>query len=175
MPRRNPFVFAGVRNPWERLASWWYMMQRKQVHNDFSDYLLSPEATGEPVTFSTFIRRTDIIRENGEPHFKPLWPVQWPWRRPPYLKSLGWNQEDYRMRGGRFTADAVIRFDHLEEDWRRISPRLNSGANIPLPHKNASSISERGSWRALYEKGTDVDFVAHQFARDIQRWNFNFN
>ena len=175
MPRRKPFVFAVVRNPWERLASWWHMMQRKQVHNDFSAYLLSPEATGEPVTFSTFIRRTDIIRENREIHNRPLWPVQRPWRRPHYLKSLGWNQEDYLMRGGRFAADAVLRFEHLEEDWEGISPRLDSGTNLLLPHENASSIGERSSWRTLYEKETDVDFVAHQFARDIQRWKYDFN
>ena len=57
---QRPFTFAVVRNPWERLASWWAMMQRRGVHNTFSRYLLSNQSNGTPVNFSTFIRRIAV-------------------------------------------------------------------------------------------------------------------
>lgn len=64
--RRRPFTFAVVRNPWERLVSWYAMMQRKGEHNDFSRYLLAAQPDGAPVTFSAFIRRVGVIEERGD-------------------------------------------------------------------------------------------------------------
>lgn len=173
MPMRKPFTFAVVRNPWERLASWWFMMQKRQIHNDFSEYLLCPDQSEEPVTFSSFIRRTNVIYES-KVHHTHVWPVQWPWKRP-YSKSLGWNQEDYLMRRGQFQADAVLRFERLQLDWASIMHRISPDVFIPLPHLNASSTDQSANWSALYEDGQDIDFVAKQFKRDIQRWNFSFN
>ena len=34
------FKFCFVRNPWDRLYSWYKMMIKKKIHNDYSKYLL---------------------------------------------------------------------------------------------------------------------------------------
>ena len=65
-----PFVFAVVRSPWERLVSWFEMIKRKGVHNDFSRYLLEPAPGRSLVSFSEFIRRTAVIEETAEPECK---------------------------------------------------------------------------------------------------------
>lgn len=66
LPRARPRIVAVVRNPWERLVSWYRMMLFKGCHNDFSAYLLAPDAAdGSPVRFSTFLRRTATIQETS--------------------------------------------------------------------------------------------------------------
>ena len=63
----KPFIFAVVRKPWSRLVSWYEMMKRKEIHNDFSKYLLEPSINKNTVTFSEFIRRTAIVKEQSLP------------------------------------------------------------------------------------------------------------
>ena len=58
----RPFVFAVVRNPWDRLVSWYEMMKRNKIHNDFSKYLLEPSSNGSAVSFSEFIRRIVTVK-----------------------------------------------------------------------------------------------------------------
>lgn len=173
-PRSKPQVIAVVRNPWERLASWWFMMQRKGVHNDFSAYLLAPLPDGAPVDFASFIRRIDVIEETQDPFAGHVSKgVRKKWLRP-YRKSIGWNQEDYLLRKGRFAADVVLRFEDLESEWGNVMASV-LGPNFPaLAYSNQSSRQDRLNWRSLYEDGRDVDFVSQQFARDLARWGFRF-
>jgi hypothetical protein len=169
LPRRKPTVIASVRDPWERLASWWHMMQRKGVHNNFSAYLLSPLPGGAPVDFSTFIRRVDVIREQDTrvPVTSGVVAMK-RWRT--YKKSLGWNQSDYLCRRGRDAVDVVLRFEHLAEDWGKLMDQTRS--TLTLPEVNRSTPEERKRWREHYADGADIDFVARQFRRDIDRWGF---
>lgn len=170
LPRRMPIVIASVRDPWARLASWWYMMQKKGVHNDFSAYLLSPLPDGSPVDFSTFIRRVDVIEETGDGGKSAGKVVQKRWRK--YRKSLGWNQLDYLLCRGRVAADVVLRFEHLEADWAELMGQIHPEAPLLLPELNRSSPEERHRWGELYADGADIDFVRHQFRRDIARWGY---
>lgn len=171
---KRPQVVAVVRNPWERLASWWFMMNRKGVHNDFSAYLLAPGPDESPVDFSAFIRRTDVIRETSDefPVVKPQ-NVRKKWFRP-YLKSLGWNQVDYLTRRGRVAADAVLRFEQLDRDWERVMWPILGPALPELLRLNQSAEGNRLNWRRLYEDSRDVDFVAQQYRRDLDMWGFTF-
>lgn len=121
---KRPFIFAVVRNPWERLVSWYEMMIRKGIHNDFSRYLLTPSSKNrvdQPVGFSEFIRRTDVITENTLPesqrqinntnsdtlkdspfHFQDNFT---------YTKSLSYNQLDYLCSAdGNLLFDAALSF-----------------------------------------------------------------
>lgn len=171
---KRPQVFAVVRNPWERLASWWFMMNRKQVHNDFSEYLLAPRPDGSPVDFSTFIRRNDVLRETSyEFHGERSRAVRKKWFRP-YLKSLGWNQIDYLTVRGRAATDAILRFEQLDECWERVMRPIMGAALPELPRLNQSSEGNRSKWLSLYEDGRDVDFVAQQYRRDTEIWGFTF-
>lgn len=175
---RKPRVVAVVRNPWERLVSWYRMMVRKGVHNDFSAYLLAPVGEGGgPVDFSTFIRRTGEVSETSrdERGRYRLTGVGRKWSAP-YLKSIGWNQEDFLTVEGVFKADEVLRFERLEEEWEALGHRClpGTGWSIPLPRANSAPAGGHVSWREEYANGHDVDFVARQFARDIDRFGYRF-
>ena len=174
LPRKKPRVIAVVRNPWERLASWWFMMQRKQVHNDFSAYLLAPQSDGSPVDFSAFIRRIDEIKETRDQFSNVARNgIGKKWLRP-YYKSLGWNQLDYLSRRGRFAADCVLRFENLASDWETVMAPILGSNFLDLPHSNQSPTHDRQRWQKLFEDGRDVDFVARQYERDVARWGFTF-
>ena len=92
---------------------------------------MQPESSGENVTFSTFLRRTAVIQEKaGTELRRPLKSYAFEVRpRPfaPYLKSLGWNQEDYLTVDGLYHADEVLRFEHLEDEWNGLGMRLKPG------------------------------------------------
>lgn len=76
------FKFCFVRNPWERLVSWYNMMIQKGIHNDFSRYILENSNN-----FSEFLNLTDIITENNACEIDSSCS--------PYLKSISFNQLDY--------------------------------------------------------------------------------
>jgi hypothetical protein len=171
IPRRKPVVIACVRDPWARLASWWFMMKKKGVHNDFSAYLLSPKSDGSPADFSAFIRRVDVISEHGPDAEESTGLVRKKrWRK--YQKSLGWNQSDYLVYKGRDAVDLVLRFERLAEDWEKLLCQIQPETPISLPEVNRSTTEERSRWRELYSDGADIDFVHHQFRRDIARWGY---
>lgn len=175
---RRPFTFAVVRNPWERLVSWYAMMRRKGEHNDFSRYLLAAQPDGAPVTFSAFIRRVGVIEEHGDAlaHERSFAPQEGlHFRRPGvYLKSLGFAQTDYLTdRWGRFRCDRVLRFEHLHAQWPELVELLHPGAQIDLPHANANP-DEALDWREYYAKREDVDWVARLCRKDIRRFGFAF-
>jgi len=181
LPRATPQIMAVVRNPWERQVSWYRMMVRKGVHNAFSDYLLQPEASGEQVTFSTFVRRNAAIQETSGAELRRslrshAYPVR-PKMFQPYLKSLGWNQEDYLTVEGNFHADWVLRFENLEEGWNDLGAQLKPGEgwSVPLPQSNRDPQRNERSWREAYQAEEDVDFVADVFRRDIRRFGFRFD
>ena len=56
----NYYKFCFVRNPWDRLVSWYTMLQKKGIHNDWSNYILSNSNS-----FSEFLNLTDIIYETS--------------------------------------------------------------------------------------------------------------
>lgn len=181
LPRTKPRVVAVVRNPWERHVSWYRMMVRKGVHNAFSAYLLQPEPSGEEVTFSTFVRRTAAIRETAEPELRRPLASYLHAVRPklfsPYLKSLGWNQEDYLTVDGAYLADEVLRFEHLEAQWHDLGGQIKPGEGWShvLPKANRDPGRAQLNWREVYQREEDVELVAAGFARDIQRFGFAFD
>ncbi len=181
LPRTKPRVVAVVRNPWERQVSWYRMMVRKGAHNSFSEYLLQPESSGDDVTFSTFLRRTAVIQEKaGTELRRPLKSYAFEVRpRPfaPYLKSLGWNQEDYLTVDGLYLADEVLRFEHLEDEWNGLGMRLKPGEgwSDSLPKANRDPQHSAFQWRDLYQRDEDVELVAACFQRDIRRFGFAFD
>lgn len=172
---RKPFTFAVIRNPWERLVSWWRMLQRKSVHNDFSRYMLAPDKDGRPVTFSLFMRRTGIIHEgDAELVYTPVEGLLHVGPRH-YLKSIAFNHLDYLTdQSGRFAADRLLRFDQLQVEWRDLMEELYPLSQPEaLPHVNAAPGND--DWRNEYASGADIDWVARLYARDISHFGFAFD
>lgn len=176
---RKPVIFAVVRNPWERLVSWYRMMRHKGVHNNFSRYLLSGSADNKSVDFSSFIRRTAVIREAGgevrDPQaFAAVAGLRY--RRPGvYEKSLSFNQVDYMTdHVGHFRCDEVLAFERLSQELpsllRRLSPTIGE-LELPWANRDPCPVDD---WRAFYSRSEDREFVARVYERDLRHWRFRW-
>lgn len=158
----DPTVYSGyhtfcfVRNPFDRLVSWWNMMVRKGACNDFSRYLLS-RGHG----FSQFLDMKDVIYE-GNPDEREF-PEAYP-------KSIAFNQLDY-MNGpdGRLAVDFIGRYENLERDFAEVCGRI--GLELRLPHAN--SFPRKPYWH--YYNAEDVDKVRSMCKRDLEFFDYEFN
>lgn len=146
----------GVRNPWDRLVSWWSMIDaqrqafdRGQRFNNFQDYILKTART-----FEEFLTRAirDIPDLDGQ-------------------KSILRNQIDYLVdEQGRLIVDFVGRFETLENDFQTVCRRIFGGPR-KLPHVNTSAHA------AYQEHYTDdlAALVAQRFARDVQLFGYTLD
>jgi hypothetical protein len=149
------FVCCFVRNPFDRLVSWWNMMTHKGMHNDFSRYLLSRSNS-----FSEFLDCTEMIDEQN--------PLE-RWMDQPYPKSIAFNQLDYIIgKNGRLDVHFIGRFESLQADFKRVSDAI--GVQMELPHSNAF---ERRHYREYYSPG-DVDKVRRMYKRDLKFFGYDF-
>src|SRR5205823_3086961 len=112
------FKAAFVRNPWDRLVSWYCMIREQQTYtNRFWEYV-----RGRANSFDDFLLHcTDTIDDHDG------------------RKSILYNQVDYLSdERGRVIVDFIGRFEDLGADARTLFERL--GLEPPmLPHVNRSS------------------------------------
>jgi chondroitin 4-sulfotransferase 11 len=149
------WVFCFVRNPFDRLVSWWNMMMHKGIHNDFSRYLLSNSSN-----FSEFLDCTEVIDDQN---------ALIPSMNEPYPKSIAFNQLDYITgKDGRLAVHFIGRFESLQADFKRISDAI--GVQLVLPHSNAY---ERKHYREYYSPG-DVEKVRRMYKRDLKFFGYDF-
>jgi hypothetical protein len=149
------FKFSFVRNPWDRLVSWWSMIDnardyvdRARPPNAFFGYVLERAAT-----FEDFLLRCDdeIVDSDGR-------------------KDIFRNQIDYLTDDdGAVIVDFVARFERLQEGLDEISRRLGR-ASVALQRTNAS---RHGPYAEYYTPVT-ADIVARRYARDIAHFGYQF-
>ncbi|WP_168028782.1 sulfotransferase family 2 domain-containing protein [Falsiroseomonas selenitidurans] len=149
------FTFAFVRNPWDRLVSWWSMIDAMRPRldsgaplNAFSRYVLRSARS-----FEEFLLHAteEIVEEGG-------------------AKSITRCQTDYLVDSqGRLLVDFVGRFETLEADFSRIAARLPQPP-APLRHMNRS---RRSDYRQYYTPRL-ADLVAARFSKDIERFGYRF-
>jgi Sulfotransferase family len=149
------FKFSFVRNPWDRLVSWWSMIDGSR---DYIDQARPPNAffgyvLGRAKSFEDFLLRCDdeIVDSDGR-------------------KNIFRNQIDYLVDDtGTVLVDFVGRFERLQEDFDEISSRLGR-ATVKLPRTNAS---QHAIYTEYYTPAT-AEIVAKRYARDIAQFGYAF-
>ncbi len=100
------FTFGVVRNPWERMASWFHMLQESCTFDDFL-YSRINNQISVGLTFQP----------------KVLWARNW--------YNLGTCQ--YEWFGE--STDYILRFESLENDFKIIQEKLNCYQPLPVENK----------------------------------------
>ncbi len=155
------YKFAFVRNPWDRLVSWYTMItQRGRIipwyeriirlnhFNHFWQYILKNSNN-----FESFLRNCtgEIEDIDGK-------------------KSILYNQLDYiRDKEGRIIIDFIGRYENLESDSNIIFQKLGLD-NINLPQLN---ISYHPHYSKFYTDET-AEIVAKLYSRDIEFFGYTF-
>ena len=159
-PRTRAYRAAAfVRNPWDRLVSWyaeilqngrrvpWWERLWNRRYN-----LLRHQVLAHTDSFESFLRLGPGFRSRLGYH---------PFRT---------NQVDWLTDGdGRVAVDFVGRFERLEHDARELCAMFGVEPSS-IPHLNASA---RRSYRDYYTAETR-DMVARRFERDVEAFGYDF-
>ena len=142
------FSVAFVRNPWDRLVSWYTMIAESQ-----RDLKLHHYVHAHSHDFESFLRKcTATIKDHDG------------------KKSLIKNQIDYLTNWRRRQiVDFIGHFETIEADLATVMERLGLPEK-PLPKVNAT---KHHHYSAYYTDET-AELVRRRFARDIAAFGFSF-
>jgi hypothetical protein len=148
------YTAAFVRNPWDRLVSWYAMIvQRRDRPRRRPEPRLWRYVYENSNSFEEFVRRctAEIDDVDGR-------------------KSFCWNQIDYLTdERGRQIVDFVGRFETLPADAQRLFEHLGLHG-VGLPHVNPSSHTHYST----YYTDELADVVRRRYARDIETFGYEF-
>jgi len=145
------FKFSIVRNPWDRLASWYQHINKYHStvgENPFFDYLMS---VGD--TFESFVLHGDKT-------------IATPWGD----RNLFTNQLDQLSLEGQLLVDFVGKFESLGSDWKYILDKIGYTGQVNLPHVNAIP---RQHYRGLYSDRARA-IVEEKYQKDIAHFRYSF-
>lgn len=152
------FKFCFVRNPWDRLLSWYMMFFNNQntTNNDFGNYIRRKSKN-----FSQFLNSTDIIDETELGKKKS---------NKPYYKSITFNQLDYITNNEeKVDMDFIGRFENLQDDYNRLCEKIGV-VKYNLRKINSTSHDD---YRRYYND-KDIDKVYNMYKRDIDYFGYEF-
>jgi hypothetical protein len=155
------FVATFVRNPWDRLLSWYTMIIQTQARMPLWRKLCRKEGPRlwqyvreNSNSFEEFIHRctADVADRDGR-------------------KSFCRNQVEYLTdEEGRLIVDFVGRYESLHQDTERLFTRLGL-AGVKLPHVNPSNHRHYST----YYSDDLAEVVRHRYARDIETFGYEFS
>ena len=149
-----------VRNPWDRLVSWYTMIREKGAmtwkkrilgkrrYNDLTQYVLANSRSFEEFIYNC----TDTIDDiDGK-------------------KSILYNQFDYLSdEDGKLIVDFVDQFENLSDDSIKVFRRLGF-EKASLLHKNSS---KHRNYRTYYTEETREE-VRKRYSKDIDFFGYEF-
>lgn len=149
------FKFAFVRNPWDRLVSWWSMIDNGRdpsgatpAPNGFFGYVLQ-----HANSFEEFISRCtdEIVESDGR-------------------KNIFRNQIDYLAdENGKIIVDFIGRFERMQQDFDEVMARVG----LPRTDLLRVNTSRRSAYADYYTPATAAE-VGRRYARDIEAFGYRF-
>ncbi len=159
------FRFAFVRNPWDRLVSWYTMIdraRRKRLSQD-EDSVQRKRFQQNPLYRSVLLHAPtfeDFVKNCTQTHMVQGVPYSFALDQLSYVTD-----ED-----GEMLADFVGRFERFEEDLTHVFDRL--GLTVPdIPHKNR--VPRRRHYSEFYTPELE-EIVRQRFKRDIEAFGYVF-
>lgn len=147
------FTFAFVRNPWDRLVSWYQMIVQRSVEPGAYNLTLWKYLLDHSRSFDEFIRNCTAVIEDKDG-----------------TKSFMFPQADYLCdEDGKPLVQFIGRYERYNDDARAILRRLDL-SHASLPKLNASTHRD---YRDYYTTHTR-QIVADRFARDIDTFDYSF-
>ncbi len=142
-PYREYLKVLVVRNPFEKLLSGYYFVRSS------GRYPIPDKG------FCDFVLQRDRFRPVGN----DIWLWDHTWR----------TTLEVAMHGGVFAFDQLIRYEQLEQDFRRICEAVGIPAT-PLPHENRSTHPPAAT---VYD-GAAIESVRQHFSADLVRFRYEF-
>jgi hypothetical protein len=147
----DTFSFSVVRNPWDRLVSWFFCIQTTANPEYCNHY-------GQ--NFKEWVMNGMQIHEEQVQLFGSG------------RVSNALSQSEWLVDfSGKIVVDTIIRFEELETEWKSIMKKLNAE---DLPHVN-KSILRNINYREHYDNEM-LDYIdsTNIFQEDIKNFNFVF-
>jgi len=144
------YKFAFVRNPWDRLVSWYSMMTKfPRGGNELWQYVHDNSSTFEEFIYNC----TDEVEMKKGVYY-----------------SFTYNQLDYITdENGDLLVDFIGQLENFEEDVLEIFSRIGIGLEM-VPHKNCSRHQH---YSTFYAVDTEM-IVRERFKRDIDYFGYEF-
>ncbi len=144
------FKFAFVRNPWDRLVSWYSMVTTMpREGNELWRYVHDNSSTFEEFIYNC----TDEVEIKEGVHY-----------------SFAYNQLDYVTdEHGNMLVDFIGRLENFDEDIQEVFRRIGFELEA-VPHKNRSGHQH---YSTFYTPETEM-IVRERFKRDIEYFGYEF-
>ncbi len=150
------FKFAFVRNPWDRLYSWY-----KMIMNVKSETIFFQHIRDNASNFSEFLDLTEEIIDTV-----PVGKTS----DTQNIKSIATNQLEYILdKNGQLGVDFIGKFEQLQDDFNMILQKLHLPVS-PLPHLNKT---DNRNYRTAYSDN-DIEKVFNLYKTDIVYFKYDF-
>lgn len=158
---KDYYKFSFVRNPWDRLVSWYFGILKLKANNNFQKYIKSCCSN-----FSQFLNCNEVIKEKICCKNEVLSRL-----KTNYYKSISYNQLDYISDlDNKIIVDFIGKFENLNNDWNSLLKNL-SIKNFNLSFKNKGYHK---NYKEYYANVSDIEKVRLMYKKDIDYFKYEF-
>lgn len=150
--------FAVVRNPFDRLFSWYSMFKHKTIAKS--------EIAGGVEKTAIF---GNAVEEAVEPYLESF-ETFLTMPNSGLFERFHFNQLDYLELDGKLAVDYVLRFENLTHDFNALAQKINFPATLPEVNQSIRHQDYRHAYNP-----TTQQIVAERFSRDLAYFGYSFS